>query len=69
MPMMDGWQFLDEFMLLPFLKDIHVFIMTSSIDPADIEKSKKYAVVKYYIDKPITIQKLQYMHQIIEGTN
>ncbi|MBQ0908119.1 response regulator [Flavobacterium sp. F-328] len=69
MPMMDGWQFLDEFMLLPFLKDIHVFIMTSSIDPVDIEKAKKYAVVKYYIDKPITIQKLQYMQQIIEGTN
>lgn len=66
MPMMDGWQFLDEFMLLPLLKEVHVFIMTSSIDPADIEKSKKYAVVRLYVDKPITVKKLELMQQIID---
>ncbi len=66
MPMMDGWQFLDEFMLLPLLKEVHVFIMTSSIDPADIEKSKKYAVVRLYVDKPITVKKLELMQEIID---
>jgi CheY-like chemotaxis protein len=40
MPVMDGWQFLDEFILLA-LKEISIFIMTSSIDPADIEMAKK----------------------------
>jgi CheY-like chemotaxis protein len=40
MPVMDGWQFLDEFILLA-QKEISIFIMTSSIDPADIEMAKK----------------------------
>ncbi|MFN7099353.1 MAG: response regulator [Flavobacterium sp.] len=66
MPIMDGWQFLDEFMLLPLFKEVHVFIMTSSIDPADIEKSKKYAVVRLYVDKPITVKKLELMQEIID---
>lgn len=59
MPVMDGWQFLDEFILLPIKKEISVFIVTSSIDPADIEMSKKYDVVKNYIKKPITAEKLE----------
>ena len=45
MPVMDGWQFLDEFVLLPIKKEISVFIMTSSIDPVDIEMAKKYKIV------------------------
>ena len=59
MPVMDGWQFLDEFIHLPIKKEISVFIVTSSIDPADIKMSKKYEVVKNYIMKPITAKKLK----------
>jgi CheY-like chemotaxis protein len=36
MPVLDGRQFLDEFMLLPIQKEISIFIVTSSIDPSDI---------------------------------
>lgn len=54
MPVMDGWQFLDEFVQLPIQKEIPVFLVTSSIDPSDIEKAKRYGVVKDYIMKPIT---------------
>ena len=35
MPIMDGWQFLDEFITLPVEKKIRINILTSSIDPAD----------------------------------
>jgi len=59
MPVLDGWQFLDEFVQLSIKKDIAIFIVTSSIDPSDIEMVKKYNIVKNYIMKPITAQKLE----------
>ena len=65
MPVMDGWQFLDEFIQLQIKKEIVIFIMTSSIDPADIEMAKKYTVVKEYIMKPVTAEKLNTLCQII----
>jgi CheY-like chemotaxis protein len=65
MPVMDGWQFLDEYILLPIKKEISVFIVTSSIDPADIEMSKKYEVIKNYIVKPITAAKLEAVSLLI----
>ena len=69
MPVMDGWQFLDEFILLPIEKNISIFIMTSSIDPIDIEMAKRYNVVKDYIEKPITAQKLDTLCKLIEDIN
>lgn len=65
MPILDGWQFLDEFSLLPLEKDISIFIVTSSIDPSDIEMAKNYKMVKSYIMKPITAQKLEEATQLI----
>ena len=69
MPVMDGWQFLDEFILLPIQKKISIFIMTSSIDPIDIEMAKKYKVVKDYIEKPITAIKLDALCKLIGDIN
>ena len=69
MPVMDGWQFLDEFIHLPIKKEISIFIMTSSIDPADIEMAKKYDVIKDYIMKPITANKLDILCKLIAKTN
>ncbi|TDE30322.1 MULTISPECIES: response regulator [Flavobacterium] len=69
MPVMDGWQFLDEFIHLPIKKEISIFIMTSSIDPADIEMAKKYDVIKDYIMKPITAQKLDTLCKLISKIN
>ncbi len=59
MPVMDGWQFLDEFNDLAIKKEISIFIISSSIDPVDIEMSKKYKMVKSYIMKPINAEKLK----------
>lgn len=69
MPVMDGWQFLDEFISLMIEKNIHIFIMTSSIDPADIKMATKYKVVKEYIVKPITTQKLDVLCKLIGDLN
>jgi CheY-like chemotaxis protein len=59
MPIMNGWEFLDALKQSNLQKDIFVFIMTSSIESADIEKAKKYSCVKDYIEKPISIEKLE----------
>jgi CheY-like chemotaxis protein len=56
MPVMNGWEFLDA-----FEKDyqhltglVKIVILTSSIDNADIIRSRQYNIVSDYISKPIT---------------
>lgn len=59
MPVMDGWEFLDELVKIPCKKEITIYIVTSSIDPADMDKAKTYTSVTNYLIKPITTDKLQ----------
>ena len=61
MPIIDGWQFLEEYVKLDIVKDISIYIVSSSIDPADIEMAKKHEFLKDYIMKPITAAKLTAM--------
>lgn len=61
MPVFNGWDFLEEFILLP---DEHtsrsdIFILTSSIREDDKERSKNYFIVKEFISKPLTPQIMQ----------
>ncbi|WP_394759757.1 two-component system response regulator [Flavobacterium sp.] len=58
MPVIDGWQFLEEIEKLPNKEKLNVFIMSSSIDTNDIEKSKSFSTVKDFISKPINNDKL-----------
>ncbi|MCF4102535.1 response regulator [Gillisia sp. M10.2A] len=59
MPIMDGWQFLDEFIQIPCDTEITIYIVSSSIDPADVIRAKTYDRVNNYIVKPITIERLK----------
>jgi CheY-like chemotaxis protein len=60
MPIMDGWQFLDEFTkLAPKIdKKIIIYICSSSISPSDVLLAKKSNLVSDYIIKPVTKEKL-----------
>ncbi|WP_300568189.1 response regulator [Flavobacterium sp.] len=58
MPVIDGWQFLEQIEKLPHKEKLNVFIMSSSIDANDIEKSKSFSTVKDFISKPINNEKL-----------
>jgi len=51
MPIMDGWQFLEEFIYLPMEKKVRINIVTSSIDPFD---QKNWDLYKSRTDHIIT---------------
>ena len=56
MPLMDGFQFLDEFEKMTSFtkKKCKIIMLTSSINPQDLSRSKKYVNVKLYLNKPLT---------------
>lgn len=60
MPIMNGWQFLEEFTKLnPSIgKKITIYICSSSISHDDITRAKAINEVSDYIIKPITKDKL-----------
>ena len=58
MPVLDGWQFLDEFLQLRPAKKISIYIISSSIDAADHEKALAYKEVSNFYIKPITRENL-----------
>lgn len=61
MPIMDGWQFLEEYtkIHLNLPKNILIYILSSSTFPEDIRKANDYKTVTDYIMKPITEEKLK----------
>ncbi|MDH7446248.1 response regulator [Aquimarina sp. 2201CG14-23] len=61
MPIMDGWEFLANFTNIKnrFGKVITLYIVSSSINPLDIKKTKSINGIKDYLIKPITIGELE----------
>jgi CheY-like chemotaxis protein len=56
MPLMDGFQFLDEFEKFgsSVKKKCKIVMLTSSINPQDFNRSKKYLNVKLFLNKPLS---------------
>ncbi len=55
MPVMDGYEFIEAFsnMELPDKHQITIVVLTSSIDPRDIQRTKDLGI-KYYFNKPLS---------------
>lgn len=58
MPLMDGFQLLKEMERLGSANFKATYMVSSSIDPIDIKRSKKSKLVKGFIEKPLSLQKL-----------
>ncbi len=70
MPVMDGWQFLEQFIELPIKEKIRVNILTSSIDAIDRENWMKYKKLTHhtitYNKKPIQKNELEVITKVAE---
>lgn len=66
MPVMGGWEFLDYFSTTEysdFNTFIKVIVLSSTIDPEDSTKSKKYPMVIDFLSKPLTSLMLFYINE------
>lgn len=61
MPIMNGWEFLEYFVKIPnfYREKVVIYIISSSVDPRDLERIKNYEAVKNYILKPISKKDLE----------
>ena len=61
MPVMDGWEFLEEFVQLkPKVgKEITVYMVSSSVDPADVDRARAISDVSDYLIKPVGEDQLE----------
>ena len=62
MPVLDGWQFLEEYIKLKdrLQKDIAIYIISSSDNTVDIDRAKdfKSEISDYYL-KPVTVEAIK----------
>lgn len=67
MPVMSGWDFLDEFQTLDndIKTKINLFMISSSVYQEDIEKSKTYKEVRDYISKPLSENAIKKIAEIL----
>lgn len=68
MPVMDGFQFMEEYEKIKsnVAKDMTIYMVSSSMDPVDIDSAKKIASISDYIVKPISSDRLK---SILEDLN
>ena len=59
MPVMDGWQFLDEMETVLHGGGTVIYVVSSSIDPKDMIRLRDHKFIHGHIGKPITIEKIK----------
>lgn len=68
MPIMNGWEFLDEYKAsnMDPEKKITIHILSSSVFSNDMEKAKSYQSVANFISKPLSIESIK---EVFGGLN
>jgi len=68
MPIMDGWQFLAQFIKLPITQKVRINIVTSSIDIADRERWEYYKTRTHHLitfnNKPIKKEEISQITEV-----
>jgi CheY-like chemotaxis protein len=67
MPEINGFEFLDAFDLFSekIRNNLHIIILTSSINPADIETSARYKSVASFMHKPLMKNNLEEINLLL----
>lgn len=60
MPVMDGFQFVEEFEKLPIgiINNYYIYIISSSINYEDLNRVHDYHTIKEFLNKPLTSNNL-----------
>lgn len=65
MPVMNGWQFLENLEATPDASKVKVAMVSSSTTEEDKAKSKEYTNVIHYIEKPLSKDSLKFLHTLL----
>lgn len=69
MPIMNGWEFLDEYKRLNLdpLGKSKIYIISSSVFSNDINKARSYPLVKDFVSKPLNVDKIKELFDVVES--
>ncbi|MGK0308277.1 MAG: CheY-like chemotaxis protein [Urechidicola sp.] len=61
MPIMDGWQFIEEYVRIEteIKKKVVIVMWSSSVNPIDIERASKISEISKYIIKPMKLEEVK----------
>jgi len=66
MPIMNGWQFLEEYEKRNLKREVKIYVVSSSINQEEIDRANAYAFVSGYIFKPLTLEKVKELKETVE---
>lgn len=66
MPIMNGWQFLEEYESRSLRRDVKLYVVSSSINQEEIDRANAYSFVDGYIFKPLTLEKVKELKEKVE---
>jgi CheY-like chemotaxis protein len=68
MPIMDGWQFMEEYASVKteIKKKVNIFMWSSSVNPIDIERASEISEISDYIIKPIKLEDVKIFFEKLE---
>lgn len=66
MPVLNGWEFLEAYEKLGVPQKVDMYMLSSSVYENDIEKAKTYTMVKGFISKPLSIERLTELLKLVE---
>lgn len=71
MPQMNGFEFLEKATaeLGESFVDCVVIMLTTSLDPEDEERARRFSVVKDYLDKPLSVDSLKHVARLLRAAD